>query len=570
MFFSTYVLTKNGPLAKIWLAAHWERRLTRDEVRVVDLRKSVLDIVQPVVPIALRTSGELLVGVVRIYALKVDHLLKDALGATLVLHVTTLPIAPGKGKKGVASGDIVTTKAGSGANAAGRVLLEGALLTRNGNVGAVTFNWGTGATDRASGVLITADGLGLAKSHEDVLDARFDDVADLLQGPGFRRRRSSGEVSPLLGPVWYTVEPSSQIAEELRNTQENYDEIAKLRADLMAFGDDASGSGSRKSSLPSIEKGRSSAVDPVDGAMGNFMPFPLTGYDLDIGAPLPDDDQAVLLPDFMLPTTVNEEPEAQDAAPVQPSAPAPRKLPGATVSNLLDTASTTISSDVVQRWMENRSDITEAVPRRGPLDPQEARDRTELARDGSKGDVWAVVDAAPLALVPNMALAALFADALRPCIDERVKAETAARAVLRKPQQEVAGDEDPFIAAEGDLVSLEETPASRKRTREEMEAYNEDIINGSGANNGLSAVVLATLKRIREEVSKNSGPSAAAAGRNKCVLQEMCNGMRRREAARTFVSVLALASKNLLWAKQVGSHVEVGLLEGAEEALLVA
>ena len=62
MFFSTYILQKKGPLAKIWIAAHWEKKLTRSDIKLVDISEIVVHLINPNVPIALRTSGELLYG----------------------------------------------------------------------------------------------------------------------------------------------------------------------------------------------------------------------------------------------------------------------------------------------------------------------------------------------------------------------------------------------------------------------------------------------------------------------------------------------------------------------------
>eukprot|EP01064_Diplonema_japonicum_P037999 TRINITY_DN9076_c0_g1_i2.p1 TRINITY_DN9076_c0_g1~~TRINITY_DN9076_c0_g1_i2.p1 ORF type:complete len:519 (+),score=169.61 TRINITY_DN9076_c0_g1_i2:43-1599(+) len=78
MFFSTWILTKKGPLAKVWLAAHWEKKLTKNEVQLVDLKETVVRIIDPQVPISCRTQGELLLGCTRIYANKVSILLKES------------------------------------------------------------------------------------------------------------------------------------------------------------------------------------------------------------------------------------------------------------------------------------------------------------------------------------------------------------------------------------------------------------------------------------------------------------------------------------------------------------
>eukprot|EP00992_Anisonema_acinus_P014779 TRINITY_DN9453_c0_g1_i1.p1 TRINITY_DN9453_c0_g1~~TRINITY_DN9453_c0_g1_i1.p1 ORF type:complete len:502 (-),score=96.58 TRINITY_DN9453_c0_g1_i1:160-1665(-) len=83
MFYSTFVLQKKGPFAKLWIAAHWDKKLTKHDIRLVDISESVVSIVNPTVPMALRTSGELMLGVVRIYSHKVKFLLQEAQTATV-------------------------------------------------------------------------------------------------------------------------------------------------------------------------------------------------------------------------------------------------------------------------------------------------------------------------------------------------------------------------------------------------------------------------------------------------------------------------------------------------------
>ena len=78
MFFSENVLTRKGPLANIWLAAHWDRKLTKAQIVQTDLERSVDEIVQGgLPPMALRLSGQLLLGASRIYWRKARYLLED-------------------------------------------------------------------------------------------------------------------------------------------------------------------------------------------------------------------------------------------------------------------------------------------------------------------------------------------------------------------------------------------------------------------------------------------------------------------------------------------------------------
>ncbi|KAM8798052.1 double-strand-break repair protein rad21-like protein 1 [Eudromia elegans] len=77
MFYMNLFVSKRGPLAKIWLAAHWEKKLTKSHVFECNLESTVEKIISPKFAVALRTSGHLLLGVVRIYNRKAKYLLAD-------------------------------------------------------------------------------------------------------------------------------------------------------------------------------------------------------------------------------------------------------------------------------------------------------------------------------------------------------------------------------------------------------------------------------------------------------------------------------------------------------------
>ena len=47
MFYAHFVLAKKGPLARIWLAAHWDKKLTKAHVFETNIEKSVEGILQP-------------------------------------------------------------------------------------------------------------------------------------------------------------------------------------------------------------------------------------------------------------------------------------------------------------------------------------------------------------------------------------------------------------------------------------------------------------------------------------------------------------------------------------------
>nr|XP_023017467.1 double-strand-break repair protein rad21 homolog [Leptinotarsa decemlineata] len=91
MFYAHFVLAKKGPLARIWLAAHWDKKLTKAHVFETNIEKSVDGILQPKVKMALRTSGHLLLGVVRIYSRKAKYLLADCNEAFVKIKMAFRP-----------------------------------------------------------------------------------------------------------------------------------------------------------------------------------------------------------------------------------------------------------------------------------------------------------------------------------------------------------------------------------------------------------------------------------------------------------------------------------------------
>ncbi|XP_010840087.1 double-strand-break repair protein rad21-like protein 1 isoform X5 [Bos indicus] len=91
MFYTHVLMSKRGPLAKIWLAAHWEKKLTKAHVFECNLEITIEKILSPKVKIALRTSGHLLLGVVRIYNRKAKYLLADCSEALLKMKMTFRP-----------------------------------------------------------------------------------------------------------------------------------------------------------------------------------------------------------------------------------------------------------------------------------------------------------------------------------------------------------------------------------------------------------------------------------------------------------------------------------------------
>ncbi|KAG9009341.1 sister chromatid cohesion protein 1 [Tulasnella sp. JGI-2019a] len=92
MFYAEAILSRRGPLAKVWLAAHWERKLSKTQTLQTDISQAADAIMgQEVVPMALRLSGQLLLGVCRIYSRKAKYLLDDCNEALLKIKMAFRP-----------------------------------------------------------------------------------------------------------------------------------------------------------------------------------------------------------------------------------------------------------------------------------------------------------------------------------------------------------------------------------------------------------------------------------------------------------------------------------------------
>ncbi|KAG8485071.1 hypothetical protein CXB51_021204 [Gossypium anomalum] len=77
MFYSHTFLSRKAPLGTVWTAAHLQHRLKKSHYASIDILSTVDHIMFPEVPIALRMSAHLLLGISRIYSKKVDYLFHD-------------------------------------------------------------------------------------------------------------------------------------------------------------------------------------------------------------------------------------------------------------------------------------------------------------------------------------------------------------------------------------------------------------------------------------------------------------------------------------------------------------
>jgi cohesin complex subunit SCC1 len=92
MFYSDTLLSKTGPLARVWLASNMERKLSKKDCLSSNLESSIEVMVDTGAPMALRLSGQLLLGVVRIYSRKARYLLEDCNEALLKIKMVRLKL----------------------------------------------------------------------------------------------------------------------------------------------------------------------------------------------------------------------------------------------------------------------------------------------------------------------------------------------------------------------------------------------------------------------------------------------------------------------------------------------
>lgn len=92
MFYSESLLSKTGPLARVWLASNLDRKLTKQNVLASKLEDNVKDIIGGgQAPMALRLSSQLLLGVCKIYNRKATYLMDDCSEALLKIKMAFRP-----------------------------------------------------------------------------------------------------------------------------------------------------------------------------------------------------------------------------------------------------------------------------------------------------------------------------------------------------------------------------------------------------------------------------------------------------------------------------------------------
>lgn len=121
MFYNLEVLSKKGKLARVWLAAHHDKKLTKPQILSANIEDAIDAIVgDKSVPMALRLLGHLLLGIAKLYARQSEYMLKDCNDA--IVHIK-LAFRPGGAKEKKTKANTAT----SGAITLRDPLQEGAL-----------------------------------------------------------------------------------------------------------------------------------------------------------------------------------------------------------------------------------------------------------------------------------------------------------------------------------------------------------------------------------------------------------------------------------------------------------
>jgi len=76
MFFSDPLLPSSASLSRIWLAAHYEKKLTKHQTLTTNIPEIATSITEDTA-IPLRVSGQLLLGCCKVYKKQVGYLEED-------------------------------------------------------------------------------------------------------------------------------------------------------------------------------------------------------------------------------------------------------------------------------------------------------------------------------------------------------------------------------------------------------------------------------------------------------------------------------------------------------------
>jgi len=91
MFYSQLLLAKKGTLGKVWLAAHYDKRLTKQQISNSNIKSLVVSVAKPSAPLSLRVSAHLLLGLSRIFQRQVMYLFVESNEALVKIRAVSSP-----------------------------------------------------------------------------------------------------------------------------------------------------------------------------------------------------------------------------------------------------------------------------------------------------------------------------------------------------------------------------------------------------------------------------------------------------------------------------------------------
>ena len=288
MFYSQIILAKKGPLGHLWMAAHFQdRKLSRAQIFATDIGASVESIVHPAVPLALRVSGHLLLGVVRIYSKKVQYLWQDCHQAMVQIQMAFIPQSSKAINQTITADDDMAADAENAEDGGGKEPSRRRRRTRDKDVHEAE------ETDVGSiPAAFAMQGFGIPFD----LNEDEDDNADWAPSDAMGQdgNPAAAEAAAALG-----LPTSPDQTQEHSPNQPLSKARAAADLTLHSLEDDFySESGGHRSSLAASREEQWTAFDPDDGEEEEDAPIPMMDEE---DAPLPpagdDDNQTPLPPD---------------------------------------------------------------------------------------------------------------------------------------------------------------------------------------------------------------------------------------------------------------------------------
>ncbi|KAJ3056385.1 sister chromatid cohesion protein 1 [Rhizophlyctis rosea] len=375
MFYSTTILQKKGSLAKVWLAANWERRLTKSQTMQTNIQKAVEEvIVGEAQPYALRLTGHLLFGVVKIYSRKARYLLEDCNEALMKIKMAFRP--------GIV--DMPTDHAIANVNAITLVdtMTEFDILLPEPSFDLRSFLAQDNEADLGSGpsLLSRSQDSMLSSEHGSfegsfMLDGQQEDLRDIFGIPDTQQQEDEGQWDLTFGgddPLPAGDQPSASMDDSME-IEVGRDAVGEQpfspgHRDSLSMADE-SFAAEKRGSLPdiSMDLGGGLQDDPLLGAgddLGLNLDQPVTFMELDRqndadDQPFPDlpgTPADIRDESFQVPTSVQAKAGSREAPDVDNTPKAQRKKAPKKRKHIVD-EQTELSTDFMKRQLEYTDDI---------------------------------------------------------------------------------------------------------------------------------------------------------------------------------------------------------------------